>query len=254
MNNKKFLAALLALSAFAAATAGCGKKDESSSEASVGEPVPVESSAEETTEELIPPEPVEANDPNAVTFDNDDFSFAGVICDDDYAADGTLSISEWEGNKMLKFSDSKANPLEGRVQKISISAAPLIGQENLGKVRSIEFDLYADATDSLLKTDDAENVKAPGWIGGGGGTVTAKDGKWFDFKEFSGGEYNFEMSGACHAEFKFLAADGGMCWSNDMEDANFLIMRWGMKNESDIYIDNIVFYDADGKSIPLAEK
>ena len=32
-----------------------------------------------------------------------------------------------------------------------------------------------------------------------------------------------------------------------MEDANFLIMRWGLANESDMMIDNIVFYDADGK-------
>ena len=39
-----------------------------------------------------------------------------------------------------------------------------------------------------------------------------------------------------------------------MEDANFLIMRWGIANESDMYIDNIVFYDEDGKSIPLAER
>ena len=37
-----------------------------------------------------------------------------------------------------------------------------------------------------------------------------------------------------------------------MEDANFLIMRWGLANESDMMIDNIVFYDADGNSIPLA--
>ena len=39
-----------------------------------------------------------------------------------------------------------------------------------------------------------------------------------------------------------------------MEDANFLIMRWGIANESDMYIDNIVFYDEDGNSIPVSNE
>ena len=121
-------------------------------------------------------------------------------------------------------------------------------------MRSIEFDLYAQATADHLKTDDADGVRAPGWIGGGGGTVTAKDNKWYDFQEFEGGEYNFETSGAVHVKFKFLLADSGQCWSEEMEDANFLIMRWGIANESDIMIDNIIFYDEDGNSIPLEAK
>ena len=30
-----------------------------------------------------------------------------------------------------------------------------------------------------------------------------------------------------------------------------MVMRWGIPNQADLYIDNITFYDADGKSIPL---
>ncbi len=263
MDYRKFLASALVFSMLAAST-GCdsdkgtssGDVSESESISEVSESsesVEDESSEEETTEELIPPTPVEASDENAVTFDDDDCSFAEIVCDDDYAADGELSVVEVQGNKMLKFTDNSTVELADRVQKVKINAVSLIGAENLDKVRSIEFDVYADATADELVNEDGENVKAPGWIGGGGGTVTAKDDKWYDFSEYGGGEYNFDMSGAVHGQFKFLLAQGGLIWSNEMDDANFLIMRWGLQNQSNLYIDNIVFYDEEGNSIPLAK-
>lgn len=261
MKYRNFIAGAMAF-AIAAAASGCGEKSKESSESSSSavntttaetttEEETTEEATEEETEEKIPPEPVEASDPNAVTFDDGDFSFVSVISDDDKAAVGELSVEEVMGNKMLKFTDDNSVPLEGKVQKLSINAAQLVGLENLPKVRKIEFDLYAKATADHFVNEDGENVFAPGWIGGGGGTVTAKDEKWYDFSEFSGGEYDFELSGAVHGEFKFLLADGGMCWSEDMTDANFLIMRWGLSNEADLYVDNIVFYDEDGNSIPI---
>ncbi|MBQ8297699.1 MAG: hypothetical protein IJX77_07960 [Ruminococcus sp.] len=231
MSYKKLLASAFMFTMLAA-SAGCAENEDKSDEPAA-------------------PAPVEASDENAVTFDDDDFSFAEVICDDSTSAEGELSVVEVQGNKMLKFTDSGNVAMEERVQKIRINAVSLIGAENLEKVSRIEFDLYADATDDLLVNENGENVKAPGWIGGGGGTVTADDEKWYDFGEFSGGEYNFDMSGAVHAEFKFLLAAGGQKWSAEMEDANFLIMRWGIQNESNMYIDNIVFYDEEGNSIPL---
>ena len=261
MKYRNFIAGAMAF-AIAAAASGCGEKSKESSESSsspvntttaettTGEET-TEEATEEETEEKIPPEPVEASDPNAVTFDDGDFSFVSVISDDDKAAVGELSVEEVMGNKMLKFTDDNSVPLDGKVQKLSINAAQLVGLENLPKVRKIEFDLYAKATADHFVNEDGENVFAPGWIGGGGGTVTAKDEKWYDFSEFAGGEYDFELSGAVHGEFKFLLADGGMCWSEDMTDANFLIMRWGLSNEADLYVDNIVFYDEDGNSIPI---
>jgi len=261
MKYRNFIAGAMAF-AIAAAAAGCGEKSNESSESSSSavntttaetttEEETTEEATEEETEEKIPPEPVEASDPNAVTFDDGDFSFVSVISDDDKAAVGELSVEEVMGNKMLKFTDDNSVPLEGKVQKLSINAAQLVGLENLPKVRKIEFDLYARATADHFVNEDGENVFAPGWIGGGGGTVTAKDEKWYDFSEFAGGEYDFELSGAVHGEFKFLLADGGVCWSEDMTAANFLIMRWGLSNEVDLYVDNIVFYDEDGNSIPI---
>lgn len=265
MKYRSFIAGAMAF-ALAAAAAGCGDKKNSSessessavntttAETTTAEETTEEVTTEEETEERLPPEPVEASDPNAVTFDDGDFSFVTIISDDDHAATGELSVEEVMGNKMLKFTDDNSVPLDGKVQKLSFNAAQLLGTENLPKVRKIEFDLYAQATADNFVNEDGENVFAPGWVGGGGGTVTANDDKWYDFSEFSGGEYDFELSGAVHGEFKFLLADGGMCWSEDMTDANFLIMRWGLSNEANLYIDNIVFYDEDGNSIPIVNE
>lgn len=203
-----------------------------------------------------PPKPVEASDPNTVSFDDGVCDFAEIICDDKQSADGTLSVVEVQGNKMLKFTDNHALPLEGKVQKLSITAASLLSPENLAKVRSIRFDVYADALEEAYVNQDGKNVKVPGTISCGGGTVTAKEDSsgerlWYDFEGFEGGEYNFDMSGAVHGEFKFLLAAGGQCWSEEMDNANFLIMRWGCENASNLYVDNIVFYDESGKSLPL---
>ncbi|MBR6394009.1 MAG: hypothetical protein IKS13_04255 [Ruminococcus sp.] len=262
--NKRFLAAFAALLT-AVGACSCGSKDSSSSESS-SEVQTTEAGTENTTEEITeevteettkePPVPAEASDPNTVTFDNGDCSFAKVINDDGYSAAGEVSVAELAGNKMLKFTDDFTVPMKGKVQKISISALPLVGKENIGKVRRIEFDLYADAVAQEYTDENGELKQVPGTICGGGGTATAVldsegKGKWYGFDDFEGGEYDFDYSGPLHQEFKFLLADTGQCWSEEMEDPNFLIMRWGSENKSNLYIDNIVFYDEEGNSIPI---
>jgi|GEM_PF-4947985 len=184
MDYKNLIAGAFAF-ALAASTASCSSSNSDSSSQKTEEPetttVQEETTAEEITEEateeeLIPPVPTECDNPDAVTFDDGDFSFAEIISDDEAAAVGELSVVEVMGNKMLRFADDNSVPLEGKVQKLSISAIKLIGAENLPKVRKIEFDLYAQATAANLTTDDAENVLAPGWIGGGGGTGLGSSG------------------------------------------------------------------------------
>lgn len=196
------------------------------------------------------PAPVECNDPNAVTFDDGDLSFAYIDSSGIDPADGELVIADIKGNKMLKFSDDGTNFKDGTVQKIKIDAARLLSSENLAKVRSVEMDVYADATAKELVTENGDNVKAPGWIGGGAGANVAGD-KWYKFGDWESGEYNFKMSGAVHIELKFLLAMSGQCWESGMDEATLMIMRWGSQNEGNFYIDNIVFYDEDKNSLPI---
>ena len=73
---KRITTAILAVSTIASSAllfAGCGEKKNSDTKSESGT-VPVE----ETTEELVPPTPTEATDPNAITFDDGVFDFASV--------------------------------------------------------------------------------------------------------------------------------------------------------------------------------
>lgn len=258
MDLKRLIAVLAAMTITAAFT-GCAN-EEKNTEPETSKPVETteapteeitEAPTEEVTEEeLIPPSPAECDDPNAITFDDGDFSFAQPKLDDVDSAQGLLSVEEIQGNKMLRFNDAGTNFVDGTVQKIMFDAAKLLTPENLAKVRSIEMDVYADATADNFKNDNGENVMAPGWIGGGGGANVADD-VWYEFAEWDGGEYNFEMSGAIHVEFKFLLALGGQCWNETMEEATFQIMRWGAQNEGNFCVDNIVFKDEEGNSLPI---
>ncbi len=253
MDVKRIIAGLSAF-AMAAVLTGCGAGK--SSETAPTEP-PTEEVTEAETEapteeptEPEPPHPAEASDPNAIDFNDGRFDFASCKTTDDDSANGTLEIAEVEGNKMLRFTDDGKNHANGTVQKISIDAAMLLSPENISKVKSVEMDIYADATASDLDTEEEKGVKAPGWIGGGGGANTAGD-KWYQFGEWSGGEYTFPMSGAIHAQFKFMLYKSGQHWDETMDEAVLLIMRWGAQNEGNFYIDNIVFYDEEGNSLPI---
>lgn len=255
MEYKKIFAGAMALT-LAAALASCGDSESSSSESSepateaATEAVTEAETEPETEEELEPPVPAEADDPNAVTFDDGDFSFASAKTVDPDSAQGTLEIVEVQGNKMLRFTDEGNAAADELVQKIQFDAALMLSPENVAKVRSIGMDVYADATAENFIAESGENLKVPGWIGGGGGANVAGD-KWYQFSEWSGGEYNFDMSGPTHVEFKFLLAAGGQCWDETMTEATFLVMRWGVQNEGNFYVDNIVFYDEDGNSLPI---
>lgn len=249
---KKFYLLLLLT---AVALSGCSQNTESSqlsAETSAPEEV-----TEAETESLPPPTnaPFPEADPNAVTFDDGNFSFISVIKDDDTAVDGSLSVETIGGNAMLKFTDTSTNAqnLEKAVQKIKISVGQLLRPDQLESVYRISFDCYAEAKDELFLNDDGEYRKVPGWIGGGGGTMCA-DGNWYSFADFSASginEYDLERSDACHVDFKFLLAESGKKWDSSVQDVNFSVMRWGMQNISDFYLDNITFYDQEGNAIPL---
>lgn len=252
---KKNIALIALLAAMIGLTACSGTN---APESGTSSDEPAEVTTEETTEEITEPPtnaPTAQGDTNACTFDEIGEDIAVIIADDDTAANGTLSIVEIDGNRMLKFTDetTTADNLEDSVQKIRFDITRLLAPEQLELVNSIEFDLYAEAKDTLYVNEDGENAKAPGWIGGGGGTETC-DGKWYGFTDFSASgiqEYVLERSDACHVAFKFLLAASGRNWDASMTEPYLQIMRWGMGNLSDLYIDNITFLDADGNSIPL---
>ena len=167
----------------------------------------------------------------------------------------TLTEKEIRQNRLnfgLVFQNFNLFPQYTAFQNIAL-APKLLAKEQLALVDHIEFDVCAVAKDTVFVNDLGETPKVPGWIGGGGGTETC-DGKWYGFSDFSASgiqEYNLERSDMYHVEFKFLLAASGRKWDDTMTEPYLQIMRWGIQNISDFYVDNITFYDADGNSIPL---
>lgn len=242
-------------------TACDGGKENSEPTEATTEATEATTEAEEVTEAPTEEETVPTNapfpeaDPNAVTFDDGRYDFVSIFCDDDLAADGTLSVETIDGNAMLKFTDTKTNAdnVGTIVMKLLVDAKSLLAPEDLEKVYSIRFDIGAKAEGELLVGDDGTAMRVPGWIGGGGGSITA-DGNWYGFADFSASsiqEYALERSDMYNVEFKFLLASAGKNWNASAEECKLQIMRWGVQNSSSTYIDNITFYDADGNSIPL---
>ena len=223
------------------------------------EPVPVPTEPEtiaETTSEMLSEEnhseiisenslknaPFPEADPNAITFDDGNFSFVSVVQDDDTSVKGTLSIEFVDGNAMLKFTDNSTNAenLPSAVQKISISANSLLEEHQLESVAKIAFDLYTES-----KTESFS-----GSFTAGGGT-TCINGEWFNFPDFSVEQCNLQRSDANHVEFAFPEDDPGKRWDSTVEKPEILFMRWNMETCSDFYLDNLTFYDEEGNAIPL---
>lgn len=250
---KKRLTALLLLGAMLAAT-GCSGNAESS-EATAPTAAEVTEAPTEAETEAPTNAPFPEADANAVTFDNVGADIAEIVVDDDTSVDGTLTVESVDGNSMLKFTDTTttADNISKAVQKIRFDVTKLLAKDQLALVDHIEFDVCAVAKDTVFVNDEGETPKVPGWIGGGGGTETC-DGKWYGFTDFSASgiqEYNLERSDLYHVNFKFMLAASGRKWDETMTEPYLQIMRWGIQNISDFYIDNITFYDADGNSIPL---
>ncbi len=254
----KIQKALLPLLIAAMCMTGCNQKTDN--EDSVQDTTGASSVAEVTegeTEEEVPPTNAAFPDadPNSVTFEDGNCAFVSVVTDDDFSAEGTLSVEKLENNYMLKFTDTSTTPenYADMVQKLKIDVLQLLTPDQIASVHKIGFDIYAEATDDIYVNEDGVNTFAPGWIGGGGGT-TAADGEWYGFADFSAygvNEYVLQRSDAYRVEFTFLLASAGKKWDSSMEECYVQIMRWGMGNISNLYIDNITFYDEEGNSIPL---
>lgn len=248
---KRYLCTVLLLSVLLSGCSGSTPPEESIPETTAAPVLTTEAPTTEPPTNAPFPEP----DPNAVTFDEVGEEVAEIIADDEFAAGGTLSVESVDGNNMLKFTDTSttADSLPDAVQKLRINVLHLIAPDDLEKIRSVEFDLYAQAKADEFVNNDGNHMTVPGWIGGGGGTETA-DGKWYGFSDFAASgvnEYNLTRSDTYRVSFKLLLAASGKKWDSSMDKVYFQIMRWGMQNLSDLYIDNITFYDENGESIPL---
>jgi len=152
---------------------------------------------------------------------------------DDGTADGDpsiLSVVEFNGSKMLKI-DSQANG----TPKVKFDAAKLLG-DNYAKAVSIEYDIIIE------KPGDTQ----AGWNGGTVGATPTGPSGWANGKEYTIENYEKNVTDVQHLK-NTLAAGYEF---KDPAKAFFMFMNWA-NNGTDIYIDNVVFKDADGNPIEI---
>lgn len=270
---KKLAALLLACSMLAAVT-GCGDSKDSSQAAT--EAATTEKATEAATEAASTeaateapsterPAPTPTVDENAITFEDGDMYTAHSMGEKNYENDESatkLSIEEFNGTKQLRIQvlDKDENGTY-KVPKIVFNLAELVGAENLNKIKSISCDVTGVAVGMFTGEDGSEMLVPGNVMGALGGNLAAEkktdaDGgllqnTWANLTEFSFAEWenNWVYS---HVEASILL-DANR-YEAGYDGATLVVMRWGIPNQADLYIDNITFYDEDGKSIPLAYK
>ena len=215
--------------------------------------------AEETTEtepEIVEPEyPKPVVDENAITYnDSDDLYTAYCTNEADFQNDESncnLSIAEYKGERQLKIEVlDKDNKSNYKTPKISFDVDKLVGSENLSKIKSFSADITQVAVGELT-LDDGTSRKVPGNFMGTFGSVVGENcDVWYEptgsSNGFATGDWDFEWT-YIHVEGKWLLKG----FVDGTEESKLVFMRWGIPNQADVYIDNLTFYDSDGKSIPI---
>ena len=264
---KKLAALLLACSMLAAVT-GCGSEESSPAATEPTTEKATEAATEATTEAATEapsterPAPTPTVDENAITFEDGDFYTGHSMCEKNYENDESdvkLTIEEFNGTKQLRIQvlDQDANGTY-KVPKIVFNLAELVGAENLDKIESISCDVTGVAV-GMFTGEDGSEMLVPGNVMGALGGNLAEEKKtdadgglvqntWANLTEFSFAEWeNDWVYSHVEASIKLPANH----YEAGYEGATLVVMRWGIPNQADLYIDNITFYDADGKSIPL---
>lgn len=211
---------------------------------------------EEITEELVEPEyPKPVVDENAITFnDSNDLYTAYCTNEKNFENDESncnLSIAEYKGQKQLKIEvldkDESGNY---KTPKITFDVDKLVGSENLSRVKGFSADITQVGVGEFICDDGIGRIVPGNLMGTFGSLVGEKCDEWYEptgsANSYSTGEWSFEWV-FLHVEGKWLLKS----FVDGTEDAKLVFMRWGIPNQADIYLDNLTFYDADGKSIPI---
>jgi hypothetical protein len=157
-----------------------------------------------------------------------------IAVKDDGTVDGDpseLSVVDLNGSKVLKIT-----PTAKGTPKLIFDVTMLVGEENVGAVKGIEYDLAIEkpTTDPL-------------WNGGCVGAGNYAKGTWTNGKEWSIQDDQNQLSAFSHVSTKMTDGQG----FEDPTDAFFMFMNWSNSGSVN-YIDNIKLLDADGNAIPLA--
>lgn len=264
MRMKKTLAALAALAMLGSLSA-CGGSSSSTSESSPAETAaPTTTAAPETTEApaTTTTAPVVLDvDENAITFEDGRLYTAHQMGGGGDEADIELDIAEYKGDKKLRVHVLKADDAkEYGVPKLVFDLPKLIGVENTGNIGHISIDFTCVALEPWLNEDGTESLVVGNFLGAIAGNIASEKGydadnnliqdTWATHLEFAFDDWeNAEHTWRAETDVPALLPKNGYA-AND-PGTSLVIMRWGQSNSVDFYLDNITFYDKDGKSMPI---
>ncbi len=185
-------------------------------------------------------------------FENGDFT--GITMKTDDGGDqSVLSVVDYKGSKQLKVDIQKP----GRIPKVFFDINTLVGADNMDKLAGFKFDLTVQSKVILDDFTDPDNIiyDIPSWQGGGCGAQDGEGGAlgWTELGAWTCDEYA-ESFRTITLEYSLGAAR----FTNGTEGSHILFMKWAAEAYPvDMYIDNVVFLDADGNAMefyPVAEE
>ena len=267
--SKRILAAAAALCMAAAMTACGGSSDGGDTVTTTKAPETTAStaaktetttektttSATTTTEAPLPQAPA-----GAITFDTASLYTAHAGTDSG-AAKLNLDIVDLDGDKKLRVQVLDKNDKgEYNIPKVIFDLPELLGQENVHNIGKIAADMTCVARDVWINDDGSESLVVGNFLGTFGSTLCKEDRKDADGNLIQKGwaqvDFSFQdwenPTHSWHHESEFpikkLPVNN---YCEDGEGTNLLIMRWGQKNQVDFYIDNLTFYDKEGKVMEI---
>ena len=224
-----------------------------------------EESSEESSEEEVkepPSRDVGAVDPNAITFEDGEMYSGHQMGEGGDEADIELSVVDFEGDKKLKVHVLRDDPdSDFGVPKIVFNLPQMIGKERVGDIAHISVDFTCVGNELWKNDDGSESLVVGNVLGALAGYLASEKGKdadgnitqntWATHYEFKHEDWEFpEHTWRIETDVPGNKIPANGYAAND-EGTTLVIMRWPQKNDADFYIDNITFYDKDGKSIPI---
>ena len=199
--------------------------------------------------------PVASFTPYSITFDDGDLYTAHCMNEKEFENDESncrLSVADFKGTKQLKIEVLDFDNEKGKYKtpKIVFDMDELVGSENLSKVKSFSCDITQVAVGDF-KGNDGVMLHVPGNLMGTFGSNVGEDCSDWYVPTGSASEY---ATAEWQCSWVHMRVEGKWLLKGFVDgttDSTLVFMRWSIPNQADVYIDNLTFYDEDGKSIPI---
>ncbi|MCI7767048.1 MAG: hypothetical protein MSJ26_03580 [Oscillospiraceae bacterium] len=173
---------------------------------------------------------------DVIDFENGKYSFVSMKTDDG-GDDSVLSVVDFNGSKQLKVEVTDCK----NVPKVCFDLNSILKKRDFEKVKTIEMDITIESKDGTTP---------PGWAGGAIGTQGGSNSPAWSQTPWELEENKKAVTDQTTICKKFLLYSDRLV--NGTPDTQMILMRWGAEVDYNMYVDNIRFFDSDGKALKLS--